>query len=160
MKIIITEKQLNKLLNEQVPMSNLIGNAADFGVSTPDFVGVSSTETSGKCKNPKNSKELMIELFKYARSTQGQPKQTDQKIQEKVNKLGKTSNFTNVMSTISSIEELGAVLNGYAKFYGYNLSTKIDNEIAKEIWNKVSKFAKGVIKQYCKDNNGSITLSA
>jgi len=159
MKIIITEKQLSVLINEQVPMSNLIGNAADFGVSTPDFGGLSSSETIGKCKTQKNSKELMIELFKYARSTQGQPKQTDQKIQEKVNKLGKTSNFLNVMSTISSIQELGSVLNGYAKFYGYNLSTKIDDEMAKKIWEKISKFAKGVIKTYCKETSGSITMS-
>ena len=159
MKIIITEGQLNKLLNEQVPMSNLIGNASDFGVSTPDFVGLSSTETIGKCKTQKNSKELMIELFKYARSTQGQPKQTDQKIQEKVYGLDTTSNFPNVMSKISSIQELGSVLNAYAKSHGHNLSSRVDDEMAKKIWEKISKFAKGVIKTYCKETSGSVTLS-
>lgn len=158
MKIIITEKQLSRLVNEQVPLSNLIGNASDFGVSTPDFVGISSIKTPGECKKGKNAKDLMIEIFKYARSTQGQPKQTDQKIQEKVYGLDTTSNFPNVMSKISSIQELGSVLNAYAKSHGHNLSTRIDNEMAKKIWEKISKFAKGVIKTYCKDGITNVTL--
>lgn len=158
MKIIITEKQLSRLVNEQIPLSNLIGNASDFGISTPDFVGISDPGSLGNCKKGKTPYELMIEIFKYARSTQGQPKHTDQKIQEKTYGLDTTSNIPNVMSKISTIQELGSVLNAYSKSHGHNLSTRIDNEMAKKIWEKISKFAKGVIKNYCKEGEKNITL--
>lgn len=150
---------MNRLFYEQVPVSNLIGNMTDFGVSTPDPGGLSNTEVFGKCKKGKTPNELMLEIFKYARSSKNQPKQTDQKIQEKVYALDTTSNIPNVLSKISSIQELGSVLNAYSKAHGHNLSTRIDNEMSKKVWPKISKFAKGVIQSFCKEGYGTTMAS-
>lgn len=197
MKIIISESQLNRLfdvISEQVPLGNLIGNASDFGVSTPDFVGLSNPNSIGvsgssKCKNPKSKRDLIIELFKYAKSTMGQPKQSDLNIQKIVkqlidvtdpsktfSKLTKTDfNITNktkqilsqktipqVLSQIKTVQELGSVLNGYQKTTKQYLSSKIGDNISKAVWDVVSKFSKGVIKTMCKDKQkpGTIITSA
>lgn len=195
MKIIISESQLNRLfdvISEQVPLGNLIGNAADFGISTPDFGGLSNPNPIGlpvnsKCKNPKSKRDLIIELFKYAKLTMGQPKQSDLNIQKIIKQLidvtdtsktfsqltktdfdisNKTKQILNqktipqVLSQIKTVQELGSVLNGYEKTTKQHLSSKIGDNISKAVWDVVSKFSKGVIKTMCKDKPGTIIMSA
>ena len=158
MKIILTESQLNRLINEQVPLANLLDVGSNWSTdssipsATPDDIGVSNFNS---CKNPKNKRQLVMELFAHARKVKGQSKTTDSAIQEKVKKLSNLQNLENVIGQIKTIEELGSVLNGYAKTYGHNLSDKIDLERSKKVWDKLMRFSGGVITNFCNSSTSS-----
>ena len=88
MKIILTESQLNRLINEQVPLANLLDVGSNWttdssipGSSIPDNIRGGNFSD---CKNPKNKRQLVMELFAHARKVKGQSKTTDSAIQEKV----------------------------------------------------------------------------
>jgi len=161
MKIILTESQLKRLINEQVPLGNLLDVGSNWttdssvpGSSIPSDI---SGSNSSSCKNPKNKRQLVMELFAHARKVKGQSKTTDSAIQEKVKKLSNLQNLENVIGQIKTIEELGSVLNGYAKTYGHNLSDKIDLERSKKVWDKLMRFSSGVITNFCNSSNSSTT---
>lgn len=153
MKIILTESQLNRLINEQVPLGNLLDAGAQWGTG-PEVPSAGEARQEGECLEYKSTKQIMRELFMYARKTQGQPKTTDQKIQQKIISLGNLNNLETVMGQINTIEELGSVLNGYQKMYTYPLSNRIDDERSKKVWSKVKRFNKNFVDS-CKKRLGS-----
>ena len=154
MKIILTEKQLKKILIfEQVPISNLLDVGSMTGTGN-EIPGNPEIYYPNECIKYKSTKQLIRELFLYARRTNNQPKTTDENIQKKINSLSNLNNLDTVLSQITSIEELGSVLNGYNNKNGYPLSNKISEEKSKTVWEKIKKFNKNFI-DVCKTRYNS-----
>ena len=135
---------VKKILNEQMPVMDMLSSIPETGQEVTGLVGVQSTP----CEVNKTSSEMVLEIFKKSRGVQGQPSQTDKTVQNWISRISKsmegvgiTSDFTKVLSEIKTPQQLGAVLNGYNTKFKRTLYQDLSGEYTIS-WDTISKSLK------------------
>ena len=158
----LTESNLirivKKVLNEQMPVMDMLANMPETGEEVTGLVGVSTGDNS--CETKKTSSELVLEIFKTSRVVQGQPSQSDKTIQDWVTRISKsmegagiTSDFTKVLNEIKTTQQLGSVLNAYNKKFKRTLYQDLSGEYTiswDTIYNSIKKFLTPLKISWCK----------
>ena len=160
----LTERDLTRLvrrvINEQVPLINLLGAASDVGVNIPNYAAEANPTIQNLCKTYKSSAELTLDLFSKLRGIAGQTSQLDKTIQSWVLRLnnsmkgvGASNDLSKVLSEIKTQQQMGSVLNAYNTKFGKTLYQDLNGEQTitwNTIWGIVKKFKSGISIGACK----------
>ena len=167
----LTERDLTRIvkrvINEQVPLTSLLGAASDTGLSIPNYANdltvANQNAMKPGCKTYKSYGELTLELFGKLRGIAGQTNQLDKTIQSWILRLnnsmkgvGPSNDLTKVLSEIKTKEQMGSVLNAYNKKFGKTLYQDLKGT---DVWGLVKKFRSGIQMDACKERNTQ-TVSA
>ena len=157
----LTERDLTRIvrrvINEQVPLINLLGAATDVGVNIPNYADdidkANRDMLKSGCKTYKSSGELTLDLFSKLRGIAGQTNHLDKTIQSWILRLhnsitgvGASNDLSKVLSEIKTKQQMGSVLNAYYKKFGTSLHQDLSGEYTiswDTIWGIVKKFNSG-----------------
>jgi hypothetical protein len=170
----LTERDLTRIvrqvINEQVPLINLLGAASDVGLNIPNYADdltvANRNATKTGCKVAKATWEMCQELFNNLIKTKA-PKIEDKKIGEWVSRLNKSSQGfggEKVSKILSEILTLPAMVNVLQIYYAKYRNTRFNVTATGDEWNKIW----GVMKNHnignkvdsCKEYHPSPTLSS
>ena len=168
--IILSESDLTRIvrrvINEQVPLIDILSTASDFGVDIPNYADqltqAEREELKSGCKTYKSSGELTLDLFSILRGIAGQTNHLDKTIQSWILRLhnsitgfGASNDLSKVLSEIKTKQQMGSVLNAYYKKFGTSLHQDLSGEYTiswDTIWGIVKKFKSGISIDPCKEH--------
>ena len=82
---------VRRVINEQVPLIDILSTASDFGVDIPNYADqltqAEREELKSGCKTYKSSGELTLDLFSKLRGIAGQTNHLDKTIQSWILRL-------------------------------------------------------------------------
>jgi hypothetical protein len=170
----LTERDLSRIvkrvINEQVPLINLLGAASDVGVNIPNYADdltvANRNATKTGCKVPKTTLEMCQELFNNLIKTKA-PKIEDKKIGEWVSRLNKSAQGfggEDISKILSEIPTLPAMVNVFQIYNKIYKNTRFKVTASNDEWNKIWE----VMKKYnienkvdsCKEYHPNPTLSS
>ena len=148
---------VRRVINEQVPLIDILSTASDFGVDIPNYADqltqAEREELKSGCKTYKSSGELTLDLFSKLRGIAGQTNHLDKTIQSWILRLhnsitgfGASNDLSKVLSEIKTKQQMGSVLNAYYKKFGTSLHQDLSGEYTiswDTIWGIVKKFKSG-----------------